>query len=545
MIFYIWLLMLFSMTTVIQSFVVNPFSQKIVSQKYNIHRKSNLANSPDNFFNESFPPPQSGVRFIFRAGDPNAEEFLKRLNGDDNNNEKFNFQNNRNKKSEHFEVFNYQDLDFKDVGGYENIKSELMQCADLLTNFEKYQKFNVRTPKGLLLEGPPGNGKTLIAKCFSGETNSSFIPVSSSEFQEKYVGVGASRVRELFSLAEKNKPCIIFMDEIDAIGRSRGADNEASNAERDNTLNELLVKLDGFKKTNGVFIMCATNRVDLLDSALLRPGRIDKKIFVSNPDSKTREKIIDIHLEGKPHESKIDVETLVEMTNGMSGAEIENLLNEGMLNAIREDREMMLLKDLEYVIGKSLAGFQSTENIFSTNMIKRIAIHELGHAITGLLSKHHSRLSRINLNLWSPKSPGYTIFESSEIDSNIFTKEKLFSHLVVLLGGRVAEDVFFGSSSVTTGASKDFEEAHKLAEQMIIKYGMGKNNIYPNSSDRSKEIIDKEIFDLLNEATEVSTDLVNKSQDLIEELSEVLIKEKVLKRNSIEMKIHRKYRYLL
>ena len=501
-------------------------------------------------FNESgmpIPPQrprQSGVRIIFKPGEEGVEEFFKRLNSEDNEPRTFgNRGGGGKKKSQNFEVYKYDDLSFEDIGGYEYIKSELMQCSDLLTNYQKYQKFNVRTPKGLLLEGPPGNGKTLLAKCFSGETNSSFIPVSSSEFQEKYVGVGSSRIRELFALANDNTPCIIFMDEIDALGRNRGGDNDGSNAERDSTLNELLIKLDGFKKNKGIFLMCATNRVDLLDPALLRPGRIDKKIYIGNPDSSTREKIINIHKKGKPLEKTIDMEVLLEMTNGMSGAEIENLLNEGMLNAIRENREEILITDLEYVLGKAIAGYAANQNIFSPDMIRRIAVHEMGHAMSGLLLKNHSRLSRINLNLWSPKSPGYTIFETNDIDSNIFTREKLFAHLVVLLSGRVAEEVFYGQS-VTTGASKDFEESQKLAEKMILYYGMGKESIYSVNSDKSKEVIDTEIVDLINRALKVSRFMVTKCRDIIDELSDQLISDRSLKREQVEMKIFRKYKWL-
>jgi cell division protease FtsH len=438
-----------------------------------------------------------------------------------------------------FEIIRNNYFTFRNIGGYEKVKDELMQTSDILLNYSKYRKYNVRTPKGIRFEGPPGNGKTILAKAFSGELNISFIPVSGSEFAEKYVGVGASRVRELFQMADQNKPCIVFIDEIDAIGRRRGND-DSSSSEKDQTLNQLLISLDGFKESDGVFIIGATNRVDLLDAALTRPGRIDKQIYIGNPDSETRKEIIDIHIEGKPIQSEINIDDLVESTGGFSGAQIENLLNEAMLYALRENREMICKSDIEYIMNRIYAGWQTKENKFSDDIIERIVIHEMGHAIVGFLSRNHSRLSKIVLNLWSPKTPGYTIFENSDEDTNIYTKNGLFTHLMVLLAGRIAEEVYFGYS-VTTGARQDLEQAFALAKNMIINYGMGKQNIYPDMSDHSKYLIDQEVNKLLMLANDSARDIILRSKNLVTDCAEILKRDKILKPEQIVNIIDEKY----
>jgi len=445
---------------------------------------------------------------------------------------------NRNKKSDNFEVITKSPYNFSSVGGYDNIKEELGQCVDLLSNYTKYAAYNVRVPKGIILEGPPGNGKTLIAKALSGEAKTGFIAVSGAQFQDKYVGVGSGRIRELFELAKKNVPCIIFIDEIDALGRKRSGDGETSGSERDNTLNELLVALDGFKNISGVFVVGATNRADLLDEALLRPGRIDKRVYIGNPDSKTRKAILDIHSKGKPHDESIVIDDLIETTTGLSGAEIENLLNEAMLNALRQNRNKFTDIDVDLVMNKMMVGWQPTEHQFTSDIIDHIAIHELGHAVVGLLSKHHAKMTKIVINLSAPKSPAYTIFESTV--SNILTREALLEHLMILLSGRIAEEVIYGVS-VTTGAINDFEEALKLAERMICYYGMGKQPIYPSMSEKYKEIIDSEVSTLINDAYAYAEFLVRNSKDLLLEGADILKKKKVMKAEELMELMNTKY----
>lgn len=477
------------------------------------HLNRTFSKSTDELESEETPPPF----FIKRAKNP----FL------DNSDES-------NLKSENFEVIKNIDFKFKDVGGHDKIKEELMQCADLLTNYEKYSRYNVRTPKGLILEGPPGNGKTLLAKGFCGEIDVAFIPVSGSQFQEKYVGVGAARVRELFDLAKQNVPCIVFMDEIDAIGRKRSSDE--SKQDHDSTLNELLVNLDGFKSTNGIFIMGATNRIDLLDDALVRAGRVDKKIYVGNPDKKTREAILRIHIEGKPH--NINMNHLVELTNGYSGAQIENLLNEAMLYALRQNREMMTIQDIELTSNRILVGFQSTDHVISEEVLAQVAAHEMGHALVGIFT--NKKLIKVTINLSSPTSLGFTLFEPNE--RHLLSRENMVHEIMTLLGGRVAEELLF--HTLTSGATHDFNQAKKVAEKMIMEYGMGQKAMIPHASDKYKEAIDKEIDDVLTEAYHKTKALLHRIEPLLKDCSETLMKDQLVKEEDVQIKIKNKYHYL-
>jgi len=441
----------------------------------------------------------------------------------------------RKRRSENFEVQTHAQFNFTHVGGFDDIKTELMQVADCIVNYSKYERFNVRTPKGLILEGPPGNGKTMIAKGFAGECNVSFLATSGSMFQDKYVGVGASRVREMYQLARENRPCIIFIDEIDAVGRRRSSESNGggaeSNAERDSTLNELLVALDGFNNISGVFTMGATNRADMLDQALLRAGRMDKRIFVGIPDEKTRRAILDIHMRGKPHTDNVDLETLVTLTEGLSAAQMETMLNEAMLMALRRNEEMYSMDDVDAVMNRIWGGaWIATEQEMQNATMWQISIHEMGHAILGMLCQNHSKVKKVVLNKQSASTPGYTIFEPPP---TIQTRNALFQHLMILLGGRIAEEIVFGDMDISTGASNDLNEATTLAQKMILVYGMGKVEktaklSSSHFSDKYKTELDQSIIDLLHDAEMKAHEWLTTNKHALVEGARVLMEHKTV-----------------
>jgi cell division protease FtsH len=452
-------------------------------------------------------------------------------------------------KSEHFHLAPALGYNFSSIGGYEAIKVELLQCADMLLHPEKYKPYSVDVPKGLILEGPPGNGKTHLARCFAGEINVSFIPVSGAQFQEMYIGVGSSRVRELFQFARENTPAIVFIDEIDAIGRRRGhsGGGDESNAEKDATLNQLLVEMDGLEPTTGVFVMGATNRVDLLDDALMRPGRIDKTVYIGLPDRKTRENIVHIHRRGKPLAANLTTEALADMTQGMSGAQIKNWLNEATLLAIRRARPGDAIQtepaDLDFMMNRILVGSQSTEILYNDQTLYQIAVHEMGHAIVGfLLERDYTKLVKVSLNTWSHKSPGFTLFERNEGD-HIQSKRYLIAYLSVLLAGRAAEEEFF-PDRISTGASQDLDCAKKMAFEMISKYGMGNRAIHAAGSDNSKQEIEKEMNVLIDQAFAKARLIVVHARSFIEESARHLIIEQTISHAWIADKIRRQYPYL-
>ena len=361
---------------------------------------------------------------------------------------------------------------FADVAGEDEEKEELKEVVEFLKSPDKFNTLGARIPHGVLLVGPPGTGKTLLARACAGEAGVPFYSISGSDFVEMYVGVGASRVRDLFDKAKKTMPCIIFIDEIDAVGRQRGAGLGGGHDEREQTLNQLLVEMDGFEANDGVIVMAATNRADILDKALLRPGRFDRQVYVGLPDVKGREEILKVHAKKIALAPGVDFNTVARMASGASGAELANIVNEAALRAVRAGRKSVTEADLEESIEVVIAGYQKKNSILTDHEKCIVAYHEIGHALVAALQNHSAPVQKITIIPRTSGALGYTM-QVDEGNHYLMSKEELENKIATLTGGRAAEEVVFGS--VTTGASNDIEQATKLARAMITRYGMSKD----------------------------------------------------------------------
>ncbi|MGB3632967.1 MAG: ATP-dependent zinc metalloprotease FtsH [Rubrobacteraceae bacterium] len=427
---------------------------------------------------------------------------------------------------------------FDDVAGAQEAVQELTEIKEFLENPQKFQKLGARIPKGALLVGPPGTGKTLLARAVAGEAGVPFFSISGSDFVEMFVGVGASRVRDLFEQAKQNSPCIIFMDEIDAVGRQRGAGMGGGHDEREQTLNQLLVEMDGFDAQSGIIMIAATNRPDILDPALLRPGRFDRQITVDRPDLPGREKIINVHSRGKPLGDDISTQTLARSTPGFTGADLANLVNEAALLAARYDKEEISMHEMEEAIDRVIAGPERKTRIISEKEKEITAYHEAGHAVVGALLPKADPVHKISI---IPRGQALGVTMSlPEEDRFMMSRGELMSQLAMMLGGRAAESVIF--DEITTGASNDLERVTQTAKQMVTRYGMSDKlgpmalghaqgqvfmgrdfNQQPDYSDEIAFQIDKEIRRIVDESYDTAEDLLIRNRDLVVKLSEDLI----------------------
>jgi len=417
-------------------------------------------------------------------------------------------------------------FDFSSIAGYSSVKEELLQVVDMMQNREAYEKYDLRIPRGVLLEGPPGNGKTLLAKCFAGEVNASFIACSGSDFQDKYVGVASGRIRELFHFALENTPSVIFIDELDALGRARSGNGEEAGAEKDSTLNQLLVQLDGFRARDNVLVLSATNRVDVLDKALTRPGRFDKIIHVPNPDEETRTGIAQIHIKKKP--ISVTPAAIGEMTRGFSGAMIENLLNEASLYGIRKNLTLPVgMPVIQQIADKMTMGTSmgSETSKVSEDMLRRVAVHEVGHVLAALLCEAHDNPVRVSIETPSHRMVGVAVFNGPE-EGDLILPEYLNAHLLVLLAGKAAEEIVFGSSSA--GCISDLQSAMELTKKMLIELGMGKQIVYPLFSEAGRERIGNEILEVIEDKYVECVQMLQENRPLLDILTERLIQEKTL-----------------
>ena len=427
---------------------------------------------------------------------------------------------------------------FADVAGAKEEKQELIEIVDFLKNPKKYTDLGARIPKGVLLVGQPGTGKTMLAKAVAGESNVPFFKISGSDFVEMFVGVGASRVRDLFDQAKQSSPCIVFIDEIDAVGRQRGAGLGGGNDEREQTLNQLLVEMDGFDSNEGIIIMAATNRPDVLDPALMRPGRFDRQIVVNMPDIVEREEILKVHAKNKKFADTVTFKNLARMTSGFSGADLENLLNEAAILAARDNRPRIVMEDINEAVNKVTMGPQKRSHITSEKDKKITAYHESGHAILHKLLPDTDEVHEVSI-IPRGTAGGYTM-SRPEKDEAYVTYKKLNSMICTAMGGRIAEDLIFGD--ITTGASSDIEQATKIARKMVTQFGMSKKLGFVNLgstsevfigrdyqnhlsySEKTAGTIDDEIAKILNENYQKAYELLKNNIDKLHAMSELLIK---------------------
>ena len=415
---------------------------------------------------------------------------------------------------------------FADVAGADEEKAELQEIVDFLKNNKKYNEIGARIPKGVLLMGPPGTGKTLLARAVAGEAGVDFFSISGSDFVEMFVGVGASRVRDLFEQAKKNAPAIIFIDEIDAVGRQRGAGLGGGHDEREQTLNQLLVEMDGFGANEGIIIIAATNRPDILDPALLRPGRFDRQVVVNTPDAKGREEILKVHSRAKPLASDVDLSVLAKTTSGFTGADLENLMNEAALLAAKKGQKKINMKDIEDSVIKVIAGPEKRSKVVSDKEKKLVSYHEAGHAIIQHVLPHGDPVHEVSI-IQRGRAGGYTLSLPKE-DKNYVSKEDMLDNIVSLLGGRVAEKLVL--DDISTGASNDIERASKIARDMVTKYGMSERlgpisfrsdndevflgMSYSHSRDYSEEVaaeIDGEVRRIIEDSYKRCTDILTEA----------------------------------
>lgn len=410
-------------------------------------------------------------------------------------------------------------ISFNDVAGLDEIKDDLMDVIDFLNNEERYKIMDAKVPRGILLYGPPGTGKTLIAKAIAGEAKATFIYSSGSEFVEKYVGVGAKRVRMIFERARKESPSIIFIDEIDALGSKR---NSESNNEKDQTLNQLLIELDGFNNTSNVIVVAATNRLDLLDEALLRPGRFDRKIYVGNPNYYSRLKILEVHTKNKPLDKKVVLSEIATKTHGFSGAQLANIANEAALKAIKDKSKKINSDNFEFAIEKIAAGLEIKHSTVSESEKRTVAYHEAGHAVVSKIL-NIDKIQKISI-IPRDKALGYVLKFPTE-DKFLYTKKELRDKVTVLLAGRASEEIFIGE--ISTGASNDIKESTNIIFEIICSYGMGKNTENTCIDERLFKYYLSSIRDEASEMTKESYNralqIIKENENLVQSVAEYLI----------------------